>query len=94
MLTLALFRSYTILFGDLNSRLPLTLSSYQVQRLLRRGKAGAQMLQGYDELKAHLRDAALTNVTPIDETSALAVQSWRGWKEAELAFPPTVSLRA
>ncbi|CAO1624140.1 unnamed protein product [Parajaminaea phylloscopi] len=82
---------HAIVFGDLNSRLPLSLSSHQVKRLLRRGKAGTQILQDYDELKGALTMAneGLGSIVGMDDTSLMLMQSWRGWHEADLAFAPT-----
>lgn len=59
------------------------------------------MLQGYDELRAHLSESEAgsaskgISLVETDETRLLALQSWHGWREVgELAFPPTVSARA
>lgn len=90
--------THTILLGDLNSRLPLSLSSHSVQRLIRRGVAGLKILKDYDELRHHLtlsngRDDKIRGLMAIDETALLIYQGWRGWKEREVVFAPTVSQR-
>lgn len=96
---------HTVLLGDLNSRLPLSLTSASVQRLLKRGKVGRKILLEYDELASHLRTAngssqASLSATPIevlDEPALLLRRCWRGWKEGSdatsqdlpIKFPPT-----
>lgn len=71
----------------------MSLSSHQVQRLLRRGKVGAKMLLGYDELKGSLMMANKSpeGIVGADDTSLLLLHSWRHWRESPIHFAPTVS---
>lgn len=89
--------THTILLGDLNSRLPLSLSSHSVQRLIKRGVVGLKILRDYDELRHHLhlvrKPEQIQGLVAIDETALLIWQGWKGWKEKESSlFAPTVSV--
>lgn len=89
--------THCVLLGDLNSRLPLSLSSHSVQRLIRRGVVGLKILRDYDELRHHLHLAnskdtgKIQALMAIDETALLIWQGWKGWKEKDSLFAPTVS---
>lgn len=51
------------------------------------------MLQGYDELKGHLRMAnhQKSNMSGMDKTALMVMKSWSGWVEGDINFAPTVS---
>lgn len=101
-------RSATLLLGDLNSRLPLSLSSASVQRLLRKGATGRRLLRSYDELSGHLaianEDGSTRLTSPTGEKADLASlaseevnllirELWRDWKEGDVSdFAPTYKL--